>query len=145
MSSAFLLSLALAMTPATEQSVSPQAERLTAIAPNIGELFPGATVLSDEDFTTTVVGRSFRYRDVSSGIVIVRPGEFFGEHHRYSFGHRAIRQGTYSIDGGVVSIDTPNDSFLGLGKRRIFFRHQGKIFTTGDNVGSSVLELIPNP
>lgn len=133
------------MAPATDQPVRPQAEPFTVFAPHIGKFFPAAKVLNEKDFSTTISGRSFRYRDVSSGIVLVRPGEFFGDHQRYSFGHRAIRQGTYSIDGGVVLINTPDDTFLSLGRRRIFFRHQGKIFTAGENVAGSVFELIPNP
>ena len=115
------------------------------IAQQVVAQYPGAKILSEDDFANAVVGRSFRYRDVDNDVVVVRPGEFFGEAGRYSFGHRPIRGGTYSFECGLVSINTPDNSFLGLGKERVFFRDGGRLLTTGKAARASVFELIPSP
>lgn len=111
----------------------------------IAARFPGAKILDEAEFASTVVGRMFRYR-VSSEIIVNCPGEHFYETGRYSVGHRVIGQGTYSLKGGVVTIECSNcyDTFLGLGRTRIFFRHQGKLLMANANGEGSVVELIPD-
>jgi hypothetical protein len=143
---AFVLSSVLAAAPQHERAPS----RLVGVAKPevhgpITRQFPGAIILSEADFASTVGGRSFLYRDIGSGIVIHSPGEFFGQDGRYSFGHRAISRGTYSFKNGIVSIKGTNGCFIGLGHKRIFFRHQGRLLTSSADGGSSVFELILRP
>jgi hypothetical protein len=112
--------------------------------PDIAARFPGATILDEADFASTVTGRRFRYR-VSNEIIIERPAESFSENERYSVGHRTIAQGTYSIKRGIVSIECSNcpETFFGLGRKRIFFRHQGRLLMANADAEGDVLELIP--
>lgn len=147
--SALALATVIALQPHERASAKPaslpQSGCSSPIAQRIVERFPGAKVLTKQDFTSAVVGRSLRYRDISDGMVVVRPGEFFSEAGTYSFGHRVIMGGTYDFDCGLVSIDTSDKSFLGLGKERVFFRYEGMLLTTGRDERASVFELIPSP
>lgn len=141
---ALVLYSALAAAP-PDGRVSPGSPSQPKIFQIIAARFPGAKPLAEADFASTVVGRSFRYRDIGSGIVIHSPGEFFGKDGRYSFGHRSISHGAYLFKQGVVLIEGTHGSFLGLGHERLFFRHRGRLLTTGGVGGSSVLEMVPKP
>ena len=126
----------------------PQSACSHPIAQQIGSQYPEAQILSEEDFAGAVVVHSFLYRDVDNDVVFTRPGKFFGEAGRYSFGHRPLQRGggTYTFECGRVSISTTVDqSFLGLGKDRVFFRDRGRLLTTGIGLRASVFEMIPNP
>lgn len=112
----------------------------------LADRFPGATILGEAEFASAIVGRQFRYR-LSNDLIMERPAEHFYENGRYSVGHRAISHGTYSIVGGIVSIDCPGCRypFAGLSNRRIFFRHQGRLFMANADDNGGVVELIPAP
>lgn len=110
----------------------------------VAERFPGAAILDEAAFAAAVVGRIFRYRDPASGIVVNYPGELFVADGHYQTGHRAIAHGSWSIARGIVSIDCPQ-SFLGLGMKRLFFRHQGRLLTTETHARGTVWELIEGP
>jgi len=106
--------------------------------------FPGATVLDEVEFARTIIGRRFRYR-LSSEIVVVHPAEAFSEGERYSVGHRVFSHGTYSFERGIVSIECIDcrETFLGLGRQRVFFRHQGTLLMANADGEGNVIELIP--
>ena len=111
---------------------------------NFGDRFPGATLLGEAEFASAIVGRAFRYRYLASEIVVNRPKEFFREGGQYSMGHRPISHGTYSIERGIVSIDCDCPyTFLGLGRKRVFFRHKGRLLTASAELQGEVIELIP--
>jgi hypothetical protein len=122
---------------------APQSSGIT-VSRAIADRFPGATILGEAEFASTVVGSRFRYR-VSGEIIVEHPAEGFFESGRYSVGHRPISQGKYSFKDGVVSIECTDcpDTFLGLGRKRVFFRHQGRLLMTNANGEGSVIELIP--
>lgn len=140
---AFLLPPVLVGACAPMPPTQRQPSREVVVSSNIVARFPGAKVLDEAEFASTVVGRTFRYR-VSSEIIVESPGEHFSKTVQYSTGHRAIAQGTYSFDGGVVSIECNScyDTFLGLGKRRVFFHHQGRLLMANADGKGSVVELI---
>jgi hypothetical protein len=144
-------------------SCAPSLNTVTAQAPSVAQRnpasgivmnrhtadrFPGAALLGEAEFDSAVVGRAFRYREVGSEIVVERPKEVFREGGQYQIHWlRAISYGTYSVEHGIVSIacaDCPH-SFLDLGRRRIFFRHQGRLLTAKADGKGSVVELIREP
>lgn len=137
-----LLTGACTPAPAAQRSVSADLIMNRGIAAR----FPGATILDESDFASTVVGRAFRYR-VSSDIIVNYPGEHFYETGRYSVGHRAIAHGTYLFERGVVSVECEDcyDTFLGLGRKRLFFRHKGKLLMANADGEGTVVELILEP
>lgn len=110
--------------------------------------FPGAILLEEAEFASSVVGRMFRYREVGSNLVVERPKEVFVEGGQYRVHWlRTISYGTYSIERGIVSIDCADcqRAFLGLGRQRIFFRRQGGLFTANADGDGRVIELIREP
>lgn len=107
----------------------------------LAEQFPGAVLLDETEFAQVVEGRGFRHRYVGSELIIERPSEFFVD-GRYSTGHRAISGGSYSFKRGILLIDC-SATFLGLNRERVFFRHQGKLFTTNADGTGKIVELIP--
>jgi hypothetical protein len=112
----------------------------------IGARFPGATILDEAEFGSAIVGRRFRYRHVGTEIVVERPGEVFAENGRYEIHWlRGASYGTYSIKQGVVSIDCSACSydFLSLGRKRVFFWHEGRLLTISADGRGSVVELLP--
>jgi hypothetical protein len=115
---------------------------------SLAERFPGAILLGEAEFASAVVGRLFRYRHLGSGIIVERPKEVFIEGGRYRIHWlRSISYGTYSVERGTVSIDCAGcrNTFLNLGRERIFFRHEGRLLTADANGDGSVVELIPEP
>ena len=109
----------------------------------VTDLFPGAVMLGWPDFRQAVVGRQFRYRLVGTEVVVERPTEVFMADGTYVLNRdRSIGYGSYSIADGLVSI-AGTGGFLGLGNLRIFFRHEGRVFTTGAARGAEVYELVP--
>lgn len=115
---------------------------------DLADRFPGATLLGEAEFASTIVGRLFRYRELDSEIVVERPKEVFVEGGQYrNHGLRTVSYGTYSIERGIVSIACADCryTFLGLGWERIFFRHEGRLLMATANRTGSVVELIPEP
>jgi hypothetical protein len=101
------------------------------------------TILSEAQFAESIVGKHFHYRSVGSDLVLVSPGEYYSEDGRYSVGHRAISQGTYSFERGVISIKCAAcREFLGLGLERLFFRHAGRLLMANADGHGSAIELI---
>lgn len=148
LTAALLLSSGCTTAAATSVSVAaPDSKKQGAMNQDILDRFPGAVVLDEREFASAIVGRAFHHREVGTELVIERPSEFFGEGGRYSVGHRAIAHGTYSIERGTVSIDCSDcpSTIFGLGRHRVFFRHQGRLFTTNADGEGSVIELIPYP
>lgn len=111
---------------------------------SIAQRFPGATFLSKAEFASTIVGGSFRYREFGSELLIKSPAESFFGNGQYSVGHRAIFSGTYSYKRGIVSIKCVDchATFLGLGKKRVFFRHEGRLLMANADGNGSAIELI---
>ena len=104
--------------------------------------FPGASVLGDVEFAASVQGRLFSYREDGGDLIIDRPKEVFREGGRYELhGLRAISRGTYSLQGGVVTIECPEE-FLGLEKQRVFFRQEGRLVMSNASGEGPVFELI---
>lgn len=112
---------------------------------DIAKRFPGAALLDEAEFTSTVVGRRFRYREVGSELVVNRPKEVFVGNGRYQIHwSRSISYGAYKVKHGVISIYCPDCpyAFLDLGIERIFFRHEGKLFTAKADGRGRVVHLI---
>lgn len=105
--------------------------------------FPGAVLLSDQEFNASVVGRSFKHRDVDGGQIWLLSSERFHSPGSYFyFGHRLHESGAYFFNRGIVEIDC-RQYFAGLGNKRIFFRQKGRVYTTSADGDADVLELIP--
>lgn len=115
---------------------------------DIVDRFPGATLLGEVEFASAVVGQAFRYREVGSEPVLVMPKEVFVEGGQYRIhGIRTISYGTWAIARGIVSIDCTDCqyAFIGLGRERVFFRHQDRLLMATANGEGIVVELIPEP
>ena len=106
--------------------------------------YPGATLLDEAEFAEVIQGRPFRYRSEDSELVVVSPKEWFFEGGRYSTGHRVTSAGNYLFERGIVVI-TCDQTFLHLGQRRLFFRHEGRLFTANADGTGSVVQLILEP
>lgn len=99
----------------------------------------------DAEFAGIIVGHSFRHRALGSDLILARPTEMFLAGGRYELHRsRTIAYGTYVLRDGIVTIEGPGTTFLGLGNRRVFFRDQGKVFTIDANLRGQAIELIPN-
>lgn len=115
---------------------------------DIAARFPGANVLSEAEFASVIVGRVFRYRDIGGELVVERPKEVFAEGGQYRIHWlRSISYGTWSIAGGIVEIDCTGCryTFLNVGWKRIFFRHESRLLMATANGEGSVVELISEP
>lgn len=113
----------------------------------LADCFPDAAMLGTNELMTAIVGRRFNYRLIGTDgtdLVVVRPKEVFRANGQYEVHGRAISYCTYSIETSIVSIDC-HQTFLGLGRERVFFRNEGRLFTANANGEGSVVELIPLP
>lgn len=110
--------------------------------------FPGATFLGEAEFAAAIPGRGFRHREVESEAIIERPTEAFLTNGGYQVHWtRAISYGTYTVERGIVLIDCPGcmRDYAGLGKERLYFRHQDRLFVANAAGKGSVFELLPVP
>jgi hypothetical protein len=123
----------------------PRSHPVQLINRKLAKRFPGAVLLGEAEFSSAVVDRAFRYRQVGTDIIVERPKEVFAAGGKYRIHWlRTISYGSYSINGSIVLIDCPDCpyNFLGLDRKRIFFRQQGRLFTAGANLEGSTFELI---
>jgi hypothetical protein len=110
------------------------------------ERFPKAVLVDDKTFVELIQDKAFMYRPIPGEIAITLPSEGFQRDGRYAFGHRPTYGGTYSIQDGIVSLYYAGEnSFLGLGKKRIFFLNGSTLFTARADRNDYVVEMIPNP
>src|SRR5688500_15174704 len=113
----FLLS---GRAPSTTAQSSSVAQRNlasgTTMSRDLVDRFPGATVLGEPEFAQAVVSGAFRYREVGSELVIVRPKEIFVEGGQYRIHwSRTISYGTWAIARGIVSIDCTDCQYAFIG------------------------------
>lgn len=97
-------------------------------------------ILSADEFSKQVVGKTFRYSELGSDLVTLNIGEMFHFDGRYSTGHRVIQTGSYAYLDGTVVIECAC-SFLSLSNERVFFRSEDRLFTSNADGSGPIVEL----